>query len=32
MEKTEIQHPDKADKTFSTGAYSAGVMVAGDWL
>ncbi|SDL90389.1 2-iminobutanoate/2-iminopropanoate deaminase [Daejeonella rubra] len=32
MEKREIQHPDKADKTFSTGAYSAGVMVAGDWL
>ena len=32
MEKIEIQHPDKADKTFSTGAYSAGVQVAGDWL
>ncbi len=31
MEKIEIHHPDKADKTFSTGAYSAGVM-AGDWL
>ena len=31
MEKIEIQHPDKADKTFSTGAYSAGVL-AGDWL
>ena len=32
MEKIEIQHPDKADKTFSTGAYSAGVQAAGDWL
>ena len=32
MEKIEIQHPDKADKTFSTGAYSAGVQAANDWL
>lgn len=32
MEKIEINHPDKANKTFSTGAYSAGVMVANDWL
>src|SRR5690348_9472820 len=31
MNKREIEHPDKADKDFSTGAYSAGV-VAGDWL
>lgn len=31
MEKKEINHPDKADKNFSTGAYSAGVL-AGDWL
>ena len=32
MEKVEIQHPDKADKSFTTGAYSAGVLAAGDWL
>jgi 2-iminobutanoate/2-iminopropanoate deaminase len=31
MEKKEIVHPDKADKNFSTGAYSSGV-VAGGWL
>ena len=31
MEKKEIQHPDKADKNFSIGAYSAGV-AAGGWL
>ena len=31
MEKKEIQHPDKVDKNFSTGAYSAGVAAAG-WL
>ena len=31
MNKREIEHPEKADKSFSTGAYSAGV-VAGDWL
>jgi len=29
--KKEIIHPDKADKNFSTGAYSSGV-VADDWL
>lgn len=32
MEKIEIKHPDKADQTFSTGAYSAGVQAANDWL
>jgi len=32
MEKIEIKHPDKADETFSTGAYSAGVQAANDWL
>ncbi len=26
MEKIEVHHPDKADKNFSTGAYSAGVI------
>jgi len=31
MEKREIVHPDKADKNFSTGAYSAGVAIDG-WL
>ncbi|HUQ66553.1 MAG TPA: Rid family detoxifying hydrolase [Flavitalea sp.] len=31
MDKKEIVHPEKADKNFSTGAYSAGV-IAGDWL
>ena len=31
MDKKEIVHPEKADRNFSTGAYSAGV-VAGDWL
>lgn len=31
MEKKEIIHPDKTDKNFSTGAYSAGVL-AGDLL
>ena len=31
MSKREIIHPDKADKNFSTGAYSAGVAVHG-WL
>lgn len=31
MAKEEIIHPDKADKNFSTGAYSAGVAVDG-WL
>ena len=31
MEKKEIAHPDKADKNFSTGAYSAGVVIDG-WL
>jgi 2-iminobutanoate/2-iminopropanoate deaminase len=31
MAKQEIVHPDKADKNFSTGAYSAGVVVDG-WL
>lgn len=31
MQKKEIVHPDKADKNFSTGAYSAGVFVDG-WL
>ena len=31
MNKKEVVHPEKADKNFSTGAYSAGV-VAGDWL
>ena len=31
MTKKEIVHPEKADKNFSTGAYSAGV-VAGNWL
>jgi 2-iminobutanoate/2-iminopropanoate deaminase len=31
MAKKEIAHPDKADKNFSTGAYSAGV-VADGWL
>lgn len=31
MQKKEIQHPDKADQNFSTGAYSAGVAVDG-WL
>jgi 2-iminobutanoate/2-iminopropanoate deaminase len=29
--KKEIIHPDKADKNFSTGAYSSGVL-ADDWL
>lgn len=31
MQKKEIQHPDKADQNFTTGAYSAGVAVDG-WL
>lgn len=31
MSKQEIIHPDKADKNFTTGAYSAGVVVDG-WL
>jgi len=31
MEKKEIIHPDKADKNFSTGAYSSRVVAAG-WL
>jgi 2-iminobutanoate/2-iminopropanoate deaminase len=31
MTKKEIVHPEKADKNFSTGAYSAGVVV-GNWL
>lgn len=31
MEKKEIVHPDKADKNFTTGAYSAGVAIDG-WL
>jgi 2-iminobutanoate/2-iminopropanoate deaminase len=31
MTKKEISHPDKSDKHISTGAYSAGVVVAG-WL
>lgn len=31
MAKQEIVHPDKTDKSFSTGAYSAGVVVDG-WL
>lgn len=31
MKKKEIVHPDKANKNFSTGAYSAGVAIAG-WL
>jgi 2-iminobutanoate/2-iminopropanoate deaminase len=31
MKKKEINHPDKADKNFSTGAYSAGVVV-DNWL
>jgi len=31
MDKKEIVHPEKADKNFSTGAYSAGV-VAGNFL
>ena len=31
MEKKEIMHPEKQDKSFSTGAYSSGVVVDG-WL
>lgn len=31
MNKKEIKHPDKADETFTTGAYSAGVAIDG-WL
>jgi 2-iminobutanoate/2-iminopropanoate deaminase len=31
MKKKEIIHPDKADKDFSTGAYSAGVVI-DNWL
>ena len=31
MTKKEIVHPEKTDKNFSTGAYSAGVVV-GNWL
>lgn len=31
MKKQEIIHPEKKDKSFSTGAYSAGVVVDG-WL
>ena len=31
MAKKEIVHPDKADKNFSTGAYSSGVVIDG-WL
>lgn len=31
MTKKEIVHPEKEDKNFSTGAYSAGVVV-GNWL
>ena len=31
MPKQEIVHPDKADKNFSTGAYSSGVAIDG-WL
>jgi 2-iminobutanoate/2-iminopropanoate deaminase len=31
MDKREIVHPEKTDSSFSTGAYSAGV-VAGNWL
>jgi 2-iminobutanoate/2-iminopropanoate deaminase len=31
MAKREIIHPDKADKSFTTGAYSSGVVV-DDWL
>jgi len=31
MIKKEIVHPEKTDKNFSTGAYSAGVLV-GNWL
>ena len=31
MTKKEIVHPEKADKNFSTGAYSAGVVVE-NWL
>ncbi len=31
MEKKEVIHPDMADKSFSTGAYSPGVVAAG-WL
>jgi 2-iminobutanoate/2-iminopropanoate deaminase len=31
MNKKEIEHPEKKDKSFTTGAYSAGI-VAGDWL
>jgi 2-iminobutanoate/2-iminopropanoate deaminase len=32
MKRREIVHPDKADKSFSTGAYSAGLLIDEDWL
>jgi len=31
LEKTEIIHPERADKNFSTGAFSAGVLIDG-WV